>query len=494
MISNPFPSRFAYMFWGLSGVAYAAGTGLTGFEPPAKVSSVEEKREVGSMTSSPQDKTQIPQQGANLPIPRYQEQLVYLDGGGENRVFLPLGSKWIALIRNHQVKAWLEEPTTKGQVLDTCAAQGYVWRSVIEGLEDNVPHPKVNLFRYSIETQVFGWEKVGEVDTKHGVPSMLVPLGGEGNRFLGISNGLGFFGEDVKDASFVALFKQREGRIEFSSCVELTFDGTQSACRKVEIQREANKEANSSNSGEKRIFTFCEATPRSLWPTLWHPSISVNYLALGAPEAGVIWILDLNKGSVKHTLNLFSLSKADLDRVKPLKQVILGTAFAPDGELILATREPELVDITVRLASSAEQAKSLEESRSSLDSEGMGNDRKEEEDKNFQIFAEQSKKIQWWSIDPETGAKNRLDSPTVYPDRVPSYARQGRLRFLVDSNGYIKTNAFTSWSLVLEGAGIVPPSSGSAKTLADSESGSSKVDPSSKKGVKPPPKETPKTQ
>ncbi len=408
VVNCQFSSRYVYIFFALFRVISFAGTGLG--DPPLRVPS--NKTSSVKVAAPPLDINQVSQQGGlQLPTPRFQEQIVYLDGGGDNRVFLPLGKKLIASIRNHYVNAWIEGPSVKGTVLNPCVAQGFIWCSAIDGLNDNVPNPRVTFYRYYIESQAFGWELVAEVDITHGIPSMLVPLGGEGNRFLGISNGLGFFGDDAKDASFIALFRQRGGRMEFDSCVELTLDGTEPAFRKVEIRRETKEGTPSSNSQDKKTFTYCEATPRTLCPTLWYPSISANYLALAAQEAGVIWILDLKNGSVKYTLNLFTLLRADLDRVKPLKQIILGTAFAPDGQLILATREPELVERTLRSSSSDDSDKSMEQPRSSPDSEEARREKEEEENKIFQSFVEQSKKIQWWSVNPETGTKDRLDSP-----------------------------------------------------------------------------------
>jgi len=318
------------------------------------------------------------------------------------------------------------------------AGRGFLWCPVLEGLPEE---GRLGLFRHSLDTLHGGWERVASIETAHGVPSLLLPL--EDDYFLGISNGLGFSGDAPSDCSFVARFRLKENRLEYDATVELPLPHGHSGFKKVEYPY--------LGPGRKTaILRVCEPPCEAMRPCLWPPSVSEGYLALAAPASDIVWILDLAKGRVRTTLSLLGLSARDLERLNPLKDVILGTAFAPDGRLLIATRHPELVDLTVRLAVSNEKAVLPGGADHGRDAVII----KHEEDARFKCLAEQQQTIQWWSWGSEHPSAEKLDASALFPNRVPTLQRQERFRFLVDAHGSVRTNAHTPWNQLLEDVGI----------------------------------------
>jgi len=394
---------------------------------------------------------------AQAPIPasplekappiRLQEQMVFLDGGGTNRVYLAPSSGHAAHLRNHRIQAWIPAPSLDGLALTAAVGHGHLWCPVIEGPPEK---GRIALYRHPLETLQTGWERVASIETSHGIPSLLVPL--DEDSFLGISNGLGFHGDTGSECSFVARFRLREDRLGFDTIVELPLPGESNGFMRVD---------HAYLGPNQKPATLRVCTPRceSTRPYLWPPSMSGEHLALAAPASDLVWILDLAKGRVRTTLSLLDLASSDRKRLNPLKDVILGTAFAPDGKLILATRHPELVDLTRRLMSGAEKSALPGGSNHGRDAETV----QCEEEAHFKLLAEQQKTIQWWSWTPERPSAERLDPSTLFPDRVPTLKQQDRLRFLVDTHGSVRTNVQTPWRNLLEAFGIPPEPASEAK-------------------------------
>jgi len=121
-----------------------------------------------------------------------------------------------------------------------------------------------------------------------------------------------------------------------------------------------------------------------------------------------------------------------LSKIAAIQHVILGTGFAPDGGLIVASKDPNLIKLTV-----------------SLNLDKPDSQEKDLRTRDFESFLKEMKEVHWWRIDPQTGSQEHLDSPLDFPQRMPTATRQTAFRFLVDPFGHVKTNAFTSWSKVM---------------------------------------------
>lgn len=392
-------------------------------EPTAK--SMPQK--VGTAQKSPEIDPAFLRILSEEPPLRIQESIVYLDGSGTSWILCPLSFSGGTRVRWKGEPVRTIQPPKADAIFGTSYGQGALWCTVGSNVTKTL-----ELFRFDLNLPIDGWKKIGVFDGDGGIPSLVLPLKKE-NRFLGISAQC-FLVPGTERASFVGIFRNKEGKLSLESCVELSFDNLPNIV-KGEWFKIPNPEtgASSAQEGMERPdrFWMGHADPPILTPTLRLPSVSEDFLVLGAASAGVLWFLDLNDGHVRRTINLTGLDRRDLSKISPLKHVILGTGFAPDGGLIVAAKHPDIIKLTVAL--DLDKPKSPE---------------KDLRQKDFESFRDEIKEINWWRIDPETGSQTRLDSPVDFPERMPTAARQTVFRFLVDPYGHVKTNAFTTWSKV----------------------------------------------
>jgi len=280
------------------------------------------------------------------------------------------------------------------------------------------------------------WEKVGTFKDGHSLPALIVPLKMEG-RLLGVSSSQGFQEPGAERGSYVGVFCKRDGKLILEACLELPFDDLPSIVKGQWINRThvgTGGEAAGREAQEKpgRVWTGY-ADPPLLMPNLVLPSLSEDFLVLGAASSGVLWILDLENGKLCRTISLYGLSRKDLPKIAPLKHVILGTGFTPDGDLIVASKHPDLIRLAIGLDMDKPDSPDQESKRNQLES-----------------FMSEIKDICWWRIDPKNGTQERIYSPVEFPEQMPIAARQTVFRFLVDPFGHVKSNAFMSWSKVME--------------------------------------------
>lgn len=365
------------------------------------------------------------------PPLRVQESIVYPDVSGNNWVLNTLSegetkARWNGLVQTIP-------PPSPGSRLFVSYGQGALWCPVITEAGDL---PKAELFRFDLNLPADGWKKTGTFGGEGGLPMLIVPLKKE-DRYLGISSFQGLREPGTERGSFVGVFLWKNGEITLESCIDLPFDDISNITKGKWFNYPSveTRVGTPSDGLEKKPGRFWVgySDPILLTPNLMLPSPSTDYIALCAASAGVIWILDLENGRVRRTVNLAGLNRNDISKLARLKHVILGTGFAPDGTLIIAAKPPDLIKFIV-----------------ALDMDNPDSDGKAMREKDFGSLRDEIKEICWWRIDPETGKQERLDSPVDFPERMPTAARHAVFRFLVDPYGHVKTNAFTPWSKVME--------------------------------------------
>ena len=363
------------------------------------------------------------------PPPRVQESIAYPDGSGTRWILNTLLAgetrvRWNGLVRTIP-------PPGPGRLF-VSYGQGALWCPV----GDDAGGLSIELLRFDLDLPADGWKKVCKFEEDGSIPVLVVPLKKE-NRFLGISSSQGFQEPGTEKGSFAGVFRKKEGRLVLESCVELPFDDIPNILKgeffKVPLAETKTDVAFEGHEKKPDRFWAGFAEPSILTPSLTLPSLSDDFLVLGAASAGVLWILDLENGSVRRTINLTGLNRKDLSKLKPLKHVILGTGFAPDGTLIIASKPSDLIKLTA-----------------ALELDKPDSPEKDLRKKDFEFLRNEIKDISWWRIDPKNGHQERLDSPVDFPVRMPTAARHTVFRFLVDPYGHVKTNAFTPWSKVME--------------------------------------------
>ncbi len=378
---------------------------------------------------------QVPPVQAAL-IPKTQDRLCYLDVEGRDWVFLEANSDNPILARFMGQTRQIPSPVRFGTVSDICPSESGLWACVIE---EPPSGDRMVVLRWNLAAPEKGWERMGEVEYDHGLPSMMIPLGKK-DLFLGLTYEMGFVGTQ-SGASLAAHFRLRDGKFQFEELVDMTVDGVGSIAKRVPkpISSSATTPEDAKREGSSQPWQVasCAIDPPALTPSLRPASVSKDHLAICATQAGVIWVFELDKGTLRRIYNLDGLRQDELKRARLLNHVVLGTAFAPDGRLVVAKRDRELSKIAVKLAK--ETTDPVEEKM---------------QRENLQIFTDLYKDIHWLVLDPETGTRQDLDSPADFPTATPSFRRQAYLQFLVTPQGIVKTNAYRDWESLKREFGI----------------------------------------
>lgn len=371
-------------------------------------------------------------------IPKFQDRMCYLDVDGRDWVFLEANSDRPILARIMGKTRQIPSPVRFGTVSDICPSESGLWACVIEEPPSGA---RMVVLRWNLATPEMGWERIGEVEDGHSLPSMMIPLRKK-DLFLGLTYEMGFVG-DRSGASLAAHFRLRDGKFQFEELVDMTVDGVGSIAKRVpkpiSSSASAQEDVKREESPQPWQVASCAIDPPALAPSLRPASVSRDHLAVCATQAGVIWVFELDKGTLRRTYNLDGLNLAELKKTRLLNHVILGTAFDSTGRLFVARRDRELARIAVKLAK--ETTDPVEEKM---------------QRENLQMFTDLYKDIRWLVLDPETGTRQDLDSPADFPTATPSFRRQTHLQFLVTPLGIVKTNAYRDWDSLKREFGIFP--------------------------------------
>jgi len=369
------------------------------------------------------------------PDSRPQDQLIFTDYTAKNWVYLPINVKDQLICKYAGAKRAIIIPKTLGEVENCSVGRGYIWAVATKADEKKV---ECNLYRCPINPKEGTWEEYASIDPSSGFPSMLIPLS-DGIKFIGIAQHIGFAKPEETSASFIGIYKYGNGILKYDHDLELPFDKKEHIGKrmtyKVNPPENTNKDTESLEKNESSI-TYCDINPKGLTPSLWIPSISRDYIAVTAASAGVIWFFDLDSGRLKRTINLCGIEEKDIDKLKRLKWIIIGTSFAPSGNLIVAARQSDIVDFSIKIEKTNDET---------------------ENKKAFEFMSKEFSNFQWWEIDPETGTKIKIENHVDYPPQSKSFSKQSLMRFLVDETGKIRTSAFSPWTDIKDQSGIAVP-------------------------------------
>lgn len=292
----------------------------------------------------------------------------------------------------------------------------------------------IQLLKMDLDQAKPTWESLGRIDTSEGFPTFIIPLDKD-NQFLAFNWFTGFTHE--KSASFAARFirNPEKGILKLDSLVEMPFDSLATIAKRVVV--EAPVEPALAGGTAKEIpakpapeIAACEAVKEALNPTLWSPVITRDHVLLAATRPGVVWLFQLKDGACLKTLNLGGLAAKELDHLPFLNHFILGMQPTPNGEVIIATRHPDVLKAALALKSGA-----------GTSTEAIGNAKAD-----FRTFNHDDGRIVWWEVLPDTLSCQKTESLNVKCLRVLDYAKVSRLKFLVDNLGQVITNYSSEWS------------------------------------------------
>lgn len=347
-----------------------------------------------------------------FPI-RGQEPLVFMDDRGDDWAFCGIGEvlvQWKGLRR--RVPLW------EGAYFAGCAQES-LWAVSLDEAGKSM-----ELRRLPLDAPGGRWETVGRVEGE-ATPFLLLPLRRSG-RFLGISPlPMALPGGDR--GSHAGVFRLSEGRLHLEDVLALPFGDAPHI-----LAGRWTPQAAAADGTVPPSRWQGEALDPALVPNLMCPSLSPDHLVLGAGPAGILWFISLETGRLARTVDLFGLGKEDFRHTASLQNLILGTAFAPDGSLLVATRHPELVRLCREMPLSA------------------GGEEGAARRRMLEAFEETYRDLAWFRIDPVTWRKERLEDEATYPSKMPSRTRHRALRILVDPLGRVRTNATTTFMELLE--------------------------------------------
>jgi hypothetical protein len=376
-----------------------------------------------------------PPQGRS-PIPKGTDRVVWTDRGD-----------WVHLPFNPELSATVVTKGKSHSIRGPLGGANAWWVSKDRlynlGSKGNGTEEHLWLFGRDLHNPKAEWERLQEVQTKSGIPLVLIPLSKDGT-YLGI-NWMDGFATKGK-ASFVARFRRSNEMIVFDDCVDMPspFEGLATRVQEVKPEPSETQNTRSSSSTEGRYE--CLPVNPALLPTLWAPAQVKDRLFLGSTQSGMVWVFNLDSGNCERVLNLVDSSKEDLPKLALLGHVLLSMQPTPDHMLLIATCGPEALNLARSKPASATRNTSDDDWISSL--------------------ANQTD-IQWLRVDPMTGKIDRVSSLYGLPANAQSFSQLSRFQFVLDSDGRGFSNWAGGWSPVQSflGIGKTPEvSSGSSKT------------------------------
>ncbi len=298
--------------------------------------------------------------------------------------------------------------------------------------EGEGPGAKDILLRWDLQAKPSKWEVVGDIDGSRGLPSILIPLD-RPDRYLGVGFPLLGFA-DKENASFAAIFKEKDGRLSFEDFVAMPYGSDENICRSS--PRPPLPPVAGQPQPEKPQERYaCEGRIPALVPTLWTPAQLKDYLVMAATQTGVLWIISLEDGRCKRVIDLGDMGEK-LQKAELLEHFLLAMQPTSDQRLLVATCDPVLLRFAEGLYLPPE---------SSLEARKKAR-------KDFLTTAADFRTPVWLSIDPgDSWNITKVDPPLGLPQHAWDNNMLQRFHFIFDPKGNVVSNMQGSpWESVLD--------------------------------------------
>lgn len=328
-------------------------------------------------------------QGSSIPgMPKFQSQVVW-DQQGSGCILIGPHGRGVDIFT--QDKAHRDFKSPDGQRILTWSEGRFYALKTTPGFE------KVSLMA---SQEGGGFQEVGQfLETTQNLPlDFCMPLRKEG-LFLGSCSAFGF----VKDgkSSLIGIFRLREdGKLVLEDVPDIHLDHPLFRIGKPKPDE---------------TFVTLDPAYSALAPFLEPLIQTEDYLVFASTRAGILWILDRERGSVRRTVKLYSVEDKDLGATSDLESAILGIQPRSDGKVVIAARD-EVAFRTVRKFfnyQKKEKYSAVWESEKASDPQAPDDP---ESRKREAFFALRTfRDILWWELDPATGKLER-----VYPEGAPT--------------------------------------------------------------------------
>jgi hypothetical protein len=256
----------------------------------------------------------------------------------------------------------------------------------------------------------------GIIDSHYGIPLQLFPTKNP-KLFLGFNLLSGF----VKDgkASYAACFKVSEQRIVLDHCIDMPFNS---------LDTIAKCSTSISELGEN---TNCEPIHVFLQPNLLSIIQNEANIFVASTKIGIIWIFSRKDGELSKTIQLTDTNLKDLPKTAFLDHYILGMEPMRDGDILVATREPETLEYAKKMYFDATDSSILSEKYK----------------KEYLTLIDDYREIQWIRIDAKSLSYKRDE--TISPAWKFNFKALRNFYFLVDPAGDVVFNTEATWDSIL---------------------------------------------
>lgn len=365
-------------------------------------------------------------QDSSIPgIPKFQSQLVW-DQQGVSCILIGPHGRGVDIFT--QGKAPREFKSPEGQRILTWSEGRFYALKTTLGFE------KVFLMA---SQEGGGFQEVGEfLETKQNLPlDYCVPLRKEG-LFLGACSAFGF----VKDgkSSLIGIFRLREdGKLILEDVADIRLEHPLFRIGKPKPDE---------------TFVALDPAYTALAPFLEHLIQTDDYLVFASIRAGILWILDRERGSVRRTVNLYSVEDKDLGGTSDLETAILGIQPRSDGKVVIAARDEVAFWTAGKFFKyqKKENHKAIweEDAGPTTDATDDPLHRKLEAFSAIRTFGD----IRWWELDPITGKLEQI-YPEGAPTRIQTPQDLKRFHFYFEPGDKLKTSLDPAPANVLQPEG-----------------------------------------
>lgn len=219
--------------------------------------------------------------------------------------------------------------------------------------------------------------------------------------------------------------RQASGRIEIVDFIELPISGPY-----VEPGKREPKSGTA--AGDKLGISRVNPKYMPIWFTLGKDFVVRSNIGLVVPsfETGFIWVIngsETGTPKVKQVSVFKSVSKDLLESGKRLEYGILGMQPSPNGSILIAARTEEAT------LKSAERFPSLPYRSSGDPAKDAEHESKLHA--NFEGSLKAYPEIEWWTLDPTTGAIRPEEPPMNVPRRIETWDEFKNFRFRFKPNG-----------------------------------------------------------